>query len=131
MWLDVWVGVLCFGLATWYGERSPTWYAGLGLSLVCFPLWIIARVQLGTSFSVRPEARRLVTHGLYARIRHPIYVFGSGAYFGALLALQIWPILCAWMALLPLEVIRARRESKVLAEQFGEEYDLYSRRTWI
>jgi steroid 5-alpha reductase family enzyme len=35
-----------------------------------------ARFQLGKSFAIRAEARQLVTRGVYARIRNPIYVFG-------------------------------------------------------
>jgi protein-S-isoprenylcysteine O-methyltransferase Ste14 len=131
LWFDLVACLVCFGLAIWFGPRTGFWYAGLGLGAVCLPLWVLARIQLGSSFTVRPEARRLVMHGLYARLRHPIYLFGSGAYFGAFLALQIWPILAAWMALLPLEFVRARRENRVLAERFGEEYERYRRGTWF
>src|SRR5258708_27292042 len=33
----------------------------------------IAHVQLGNSFSIKPEAKKLVTHGLYSKIRNPVY----------------------------------------------------------
>jgi len=78
-----------------------------------------------------PEARRLVTRGLYSKFRHPIYVFGCLAYFGSLLALQVWSILVAWVALTPIEFLRARREDRVLADAFGPEYTAYRRRTWF
>ena len=47
------------------------------LSLACrrFILMNISRIQLGKSFSIMPEAKTLVTTGLYARIQHPMYVF--------------------------------------------------------
>ncbi|MGC1952289.1 MAG: methyltransferase, partial [Gammaproteobacteria bacterium] len=101
------------------------------LSAVSVLLWVVARRQLGDAFSAMPEARHLVTHGLYARIRHPIYVFGCLAYFGSLLALQVWPILIAWLALTPIEVVRARREDRVLAEAFGSAYVAYRGKTWF
>jgi len=68
---------------------------------------------------------------LYSRIRHPIYVFGSLAYFGSLVALQVWPVLAAWLALTPIEVVRARREDRVLADAFGPRYATYRKQTWF
>jgi protein-S-isoprenylcysteine O-methyltransferase Ste14 len=92
---------------------------------------VIARRQLGDAFCANPEARRLVTHGLYSRIRHPIYLFGCLAYFGSFLALQVWPVLAAWLALTPIELVRARREDRVLADAFGAEYAAYRSHTWF
>ena len=130
-WMDVVACMILVALAVRLGLRTPVWYTGLLLAAVSFPLWVAARRQLGTAFSARAEARHLVTRGLYARIRHPIYVFGSLAYFAALLALQVWPILIAWLALTPIEVVRARREDRVLARAFGSEYAAYRSKTWF
>jgi len=129
--MDVVACVILVALAVRFGPRTPVWYSGLLLSAVSFPLWVVARRQLGTAFSARAEARHLVTRGLYARLRHPIYIFGSLAYFGALLALQVWPILLAWLALTPIEVVRARREDQVLSDAFGPEYSAYRSKTWF
>jgi protein-S-isoprenylcysteine O-methyltransferase Ste14 len=131
LWLDVLAFLVLSALAFRFGARTRIWLAGSGLAAVSFPLWMLARIQLGSAFTVRPEARRLVTHGLYSKFRHPVYLFGSLSYFGALLALQIWPILIAWLALLPLQVLRARREDRVLRERFGERYEEYRRHTWL
>jgi len=130
-WMDVVACLILVALAVRFGARTGIWYWGLILTTVSVPLWLAARYQLGSAFSARPEARHLVTRGLYARVRHPIYVFGSLAYFGALLALQIWPILVAWLALTPIEIVRARREERVLADAFGSEYHAYRRQTWF
>ena len=54
----------------------------LGLGFI---LWTVARFQLGSSFAVTAQARHLVTHGLYSKIRNPIYVFGSCVIAGAIL----------------------------------------------
>ena len=90
-----------------------------------------ARRQLGSAFSLEARANTLVTHGIYARIRHPIYLFGCIAYFGALLALQIWPVLAAWLALTPIELVRVRREERILEARFGEDYRRYRSGTWF
>jgi len=131
VWMDVVACLLLTARAARFGAPSVVWYTGLLLTALSLPLWVAARRQLGAAFSVRPEARQLVTQGLYSRIRHPIYVFGSLAYFGSLLALQVWPILAAWLALTPIEVVRARREDRVLADAFGAEYAAYRSKAWF
>jgi protein-S-isoprenylcysteine O-methyltransferase Ste14 len=121
--------LLALGIAS--GLHSAIWLAVLALSLVCAALWFTARRQLGGAFSVRPEARRLVKSGLYARLRHPIYVFGTAAFLLVLLALQGWQALIIWAILIPVQVIRARREGALLAKTFGAEYEAYRRSTWF
>jgi protein-S-isoprenylcysteine O-methyltransferase Ste14 len=88
-------------------------------------------MQLGSAFSVMPQARRLVTSGLYARIRHPVYVFGTIASLSALLALQIWRLFAIAVVLVPITLLRARREQQVLGAAFGDEYRRYRERTWF
>jgi protein-S-isoprenylcysteine O-methyltransferase Ste14 len=130
-WLDI---AIFLGFATYAlvaAPRDGTWYAGLGVAAVCTPFWIAARRQLGASFSVRPEARRLVTSGLYSRLRHPVYVFGTPAVMGVLVALLGWGALTIAVVVVPVEVLRARREEAVLAERFGPEYKAYRERTWF
>jgi protein-S-isoprenylcysteine O-methyltransferase Ste14 len=71
--------------------------AGLCLLVISIAWVVVARMQLGGSFSVTPQARRLVTTGIYARIRNPIYVASPFLLIGLSLALmQWWPIsLCS------------------------------------
>ena len=130
-WTDLYACLVALTLAIRFGPHTAVWYAGLALAAVGLPLWIVARRQLGDAFAAKAAARRLVTTGLYSRIRHPIYVFGCLAYFGSLLALQIWPILVFWLVLTPIEAVRARREERVLADAFGAEYAAYRSRTWF
>ena len=111
--------------------RTAIWFVALGLSVVCAILWFVARRQLGVSFSVRPQAHQLVTTGFYAKLRHPIYVFGTMAFLLVLLALQGWQALVIWAILIPVQVIRARREEGVLAKAFGADYETYHRSTWF
>ena len=118
-------------LAVVAATRYPLWFVPLVLSVVCAVLWFVARWQLGAAFSVHAEAHHLVVAGLYAKIRHPIYVFGTGAFLLVLLALQGWPALAIWAILIPVQVIRAGREDRVLAEAFGAEYATYRRSTWF
>lgn len=130
-WLDIAVYLVFLAFALASGPRVTPWYVGLCLVAASVPLWFLARWQLGRSFSVRPEARQLVTTGLYSKIRHPVYVFGGLAWLGALLALLGWSALIIGAIVALVEVGRARREDRVLAEAFGPDYEAYRKRTWF
>ena len=130
-WLDIVVYLVFLAFAALFGPRVIPWYVGLCLSAAAAPWWFVARWQLGASFSVGPKARQLVTRGLYSKLRHPVYVFGSLAWLGALLALLGWSALIIWLVVIVIEFGRARREERVLAEAFGSEYEAYRSRTWF
>lgn len=104
---------------------------GLVLIIISFSLWIVARVQLGEAFSLRPKSTQLVTSGLYAKIRHPIYVFSVLALLG-LAAFFESPVLIAATALLAiLEYTRKTKEEELLAKTFGKKYMAYKNQTWF
>jgi protein-S-isoprenylcysteine O-methyltransferase Ste14 len=100
--------------------------AGVALAMV-----VVARVQLGGSFTVKAKARRLVTTGIYAKIRNPIYVFSAVLLMGMAVVLSNWVLLGLVVILIPVQRMRARREEAVLASAFGEEYARYKARTWF
>jgi protein-S-isoprenylcysteine O-methyltransferase Ste14 len=94
-------------------------------------LLMIARYQLGQSFSVTAQARELVIDGIYSKIRNPIYVFG-GLFICSVLLLLGKPLyLAVFAVLIPLQIVRARKEAKVLEEKFGDAYRTYRARTWF
>ncbi len=105
--------------------------AGLWLMIAGFILWTVARFQLGGSFTVTAQAKRLVTRGLYSKIRNPIYVFGSWVVAGLILlrGRPIWLLIFA--ILIPLQIWRARKEAQVLESEFGEKYWAYRATTWF
>jgi protein-S-isoprenylcysteine O-methyltransferase Ste14 len=104
---------------------------GVALAVVSFALVVLSRVQLGESFSVAPRASVLVTHGLYSRLRHPMYVFVDLTVFGIALAVHRWYVLLLLVILLPLQMSNARTECTLLREKFGDRYEEYRRATWF
>ncbi|HEV3254499.1 MAG TPA: isoprenylcysteine carboxylmethyltransferase family protein [Candidatus Acidoferrales bacterium] len=117
--------------STWHDPWGPMRWTGAVLLVVGFLLSGLARVQLGESFSVAPEAHELVTRGLYSRIRSPIYVFGLVGIAGLFLVLGQPIGLLLVVFLIPVQWIRTRKEAKVLEEKFGEAYRDYRRHTWF
>lgn len=105
--------------------------AAVILGLPSLVLLILARIELGGAFSVRPKAQALVTHGLYSRIRNPIYFFGALTVVALFLYIR-HPLGISLLAVLvPLQMYRARQEEKVLEARFGEEYRQYKASTWF
>jgi protein-S-isoprenylcysteine O-methyltransferase Ste14 len=125
------VGVLMWILITWKTPWNTQRYAGTMLAIVGVMGIVIARYQLGKSFSIGPEAHALVTSGVYSKIRNPIYVFGAVMLIGLFLVLQkpeLWILLAVVVVA---QTIRARKEAQVLEGAFGEEYREYRRKTWF
>jgi protein-S-isoprenylcysteine O-methyltransferase Ste14 len=104
---------------------------GTALVVVGIAGMATARYQLGKSFAVRAEAHHLVTHGIYSKIRNPIYVFGVVMLAGLVLILHrpvFWLFL---LAIVVMQMLRAHREAKVLEAAFGDAYREYRRKTWF
>ena len=117
------------------GVRERPWtavrIAGAILAVIAYGLVFAARIQLGKSFSVRPQARELVTHGLYSRFRNPMYVFLDIMLFGLILALHWHWLLLILPVLVVFQARQARREAKVLQGKFGQGYLDYREQTWF
>jgi protein-S-isoprenylcysteine O-methyltransferase Ste14 len=72
-----------------------------------------------------------VTAGLYSRIRNPIYVFGSLVIAGVCLFYERPIYLLVFFLIVPMQIVRARKESAVLETAFGDAYREYRAKTWF
>jgi protein-S-isoprenylcysteine O-methyltransferase Ste14 len=104
---------------------------GLTLFTVSFALLTWSRANLGNSFSVTPQARQLVTRGIYSKVRHPVYVFGVLCICGVALYMRMPWIFAILIVIIPTQIARARAEERVLQERFGDEYLDYKKSTWL
>ena len=104
---------------------------GAAIALPGFALWFTAKLQLGASFTLRPDTRKLVTTGLYSRIRHPIYLFSTLAVLGTAVCLHSIYFYAFVGLAVAAQLWRIRMEEKVLRERFGQAYLDYRRRTWF
>jgi protein-S-isoprenylcysteine O-methyltransferase Ste14 len=111
------------------------WQPWLGLLVFVFALWMFRKThaQLGRNWSVTLEVRvdhSLITDGVYAHVRHPMYTaFWLWALAQAIL-LPNW--IAGFAGILgfgTLYLFRVGREEEMLLETFGDEYRDYMRRT--
>ena len=94
---------------------------GIGLS-------VYALGTLGRSFSIIPQARRLMRSGPYRIVRHPLYLGELITMFGAVLASATAARAAVCLLLVACQVYRAIREEQLLGGAFPE-YPEYASRT--
>jgi protein-S-isoprenylcysteine O-methyltransferase Ste14 len=128
----LWVASPAFSFAE-YGLGAGSLFAGV--MCLAIGLWLFYRshADLGTNWSITLEVReqhRLITQGVYRRIRRPMYLALALYSIGQALVIPNWvagpsnlvafAILCA---------LRVRAEEKMMVKEFGDEYAAYSART--
>jgi protein-S-isoprenylcysteine O-methyltransferase Ste14 len=105
------------------GELAATALILLGTALAVYVL-----VQLGRSFSVMAEARRLVTSGVYRIVRHPLYVAEEIAAIGLVIQFLSYQTLLLLAVHAGFQLRRMRNEEAVLISTFPE-YGAYKEKT--
>jgi protein-S-isoprenylcysteine O-methyltransferase Ste14 len=109
--------------------------AWLGAAVFALALWLFHRTHqdLGRNWSVTLELReqhKLITTGIYSRLRHPMY---TAFWLWALAQALLLPNWIAGPAGLvgfgTLFFFRIGREERMMTEMFGDEYRRYVERT--
>jgi protein-S-isoprenylcysteine O-methyltransferase Ste14 len=135
IWLGVAQGIglaVAVPAAAFTSGRRPIFYVGIALMVVGMALrWYSIRL-LGRSFTytvaTRPD-QQVVEAGPYQWIRHPSYTGGLLTVFGVLVCMTN-PI--AFLGIIPPLAgfaYRIRVEERALAQNLGEPYRAYMRRT--
>ena len=94
----------------------------VGYGFACYSV-----LHLGRSLSMMAEARKLVTTGPYAIVRHPLYAAEAIASLGMLLQYLSAPAIALWVAHIGLQCWRMAYEERVLRQTFPE-YGAYAAR---
>jgi protein-S-isoprenylcysteine O-methyltransferase Ste14 len=123
----------------------PPWVDGLLLwlgTLLYFPglaLMVWGRLALGRMYFVSLTGgtqlfagHRLITHGPFAYLRHPMYLGLLLAGLGGTLIYRTWTWVLVTLSFLGV-ARRARLEERALADEFGAEWQAYARRVpaWL
>lgn len=118
-----------------FGLPLPAWLRWLGALLGLTGLLCLAWAHhnLGSNFSVPlyiQAEHKLVTDGPYRWVRHPIYTAFCMIHLATFLLTANWFIGITWLTGLTLVIAtRVRREERMLADRFGQEYLAYAQAT--
>lgn len=107
-------------------------FAGLGLALDLGAMSAMRRAR--TNILPHRAADQLVTDGVFAFSRNPIYLGNTMLLIGIGLVLgSVWMIGGAFVAALLCDRLAIRREEQHLQARFGEAFTVYARRVsrWI
>jgi protein-S-isoprenylcysteine O-methyltransferase Ste14 len=118
----------------WSKIGLPDWtrWIGVGVGVVCVGLiyWLFSSIGTGITPTVATRAEhKLVTHGPYRWVRHPLYTVGTTFFlsFGAIA--DNWFILSVAVISFILLALRTPNEEAHLIEKFGDEYRAYMKTT--
>ena len=118
------LGTFFFYLLAIPTGQPSLWQAIAGSLLLCAGtmMAVIALSRLGRSFSMMPEARRLITTGPYAIVRHPMYLSEQIAIAGIVMQNFSLYALALFTVHFWIQVQRMKHEEDVLRNAFSE-YD--------
>ena len=113
-------------------DRAPANLASnfisVAVSLIAGLMATVTLTFLGRSFSIMPEARRLVTEGPYKSVRHPLYLCEILILFAMFLQYRSVASAGLLVSIAGIEVVRAAYEETVLARAFPD-FVAYRQRT--
>jgi protein-S-isoprenylcysteine O-methyltransferase Ste14 len=115
---------------SWALASAPASIAGAALFFAGAWFGIAGTIVLGRNRTAYPrplDASNLVKHGIYARVRHPLYTSLMLLSAGWALLWQSLPSLVAAVVMVPFLYGKSRREEHLLAEKFPHYAD-YARR---
>ena len=128
----IWIASPAFSFAE-YPLRSGPLISGVVCSVIGLWLFYRSHADLGTNWSITLEVReqhRLITQGIYRRIRHPMSSALVLYSAGQALLIPNWVAGPSnFVALTVLLALRIGAEERMMAQQFGIEYAAYTART--
>lgn len=106
------------------------WLAALG-AVACLLVTIRCWRRMGRHWrmDISDDNTSLITDGLFARIRHPIYAFGIGMMLATAIVLPTLPMLLVAAVHVVWMNVKARNEEVHLARMHGDAYARYVQRT--
>ena len=115
--------------------QLPSWAGIAGVLVFSGAMWLFRRAHadLGRNFSPTLHVRAnhtLVVHGVYRRVRHPMYAAQWLWGIAQVLLIHNWVAGFSGLVLsVLLYLLRIPREERMMAEHFGEKYRSYKDRT--
>jgi protein-S-isoprenylcysteine O-methyltransferase Ste14 len=120
---------------SFFDYSLPKWLNIPPTMLYCFGIWLFCRAysDLGSFWSPGLEIKkdhRLVTTGVFKRVRHPMYSALIVIAVAQVFMLQNWIAGPSFLLLaVPFYLSRIKREERQLIYLFGDEYRIYKQQT--
>ena len=108
------LAVLFFAVSLYFGLRRAR--------------YLTFSIMVGIPEFSSDKPGKLLTEGIYARIRHPRYVEGFFGLGGCALFTNYLAMYVLWAAYVPAFLLIVHFEERELRERFGEAYEAYCRR---
>jgi protein-S-isoprenylcysteine O-methyltransferase Ste14 len=134
LWLSPFVYLINPNWMEWskVGLPESLRWVGVGLGVLCVAgiYWLFSSIGTGiTPTSGTRKEHKLVTHGVYRYIRHPLYTIGSSFIISFGMTADNWFIAMCGVLAFSLMAFRTPKEETNLIEKFGDEYREYMKRT--
>lgn len=113
----------------------PLWAGWLGVAMLAVAVLIFARAHMDLRANWSPsleifEGHSLITSGIYAHIRHPMYTSQWLLVLAQMLLLQNWIAGPAGLIVfIPFYILRVRAEEQMMLKAFGDGYRSYVLKT--
>jgi len=115
----------------YFWRNSIIQHIGILVITVGLLIWYLGLRALGQHFHIFPEPKSLVTHGIYSKIRNPIYIGSFLAFAGLSIFTMSIIVIVLTLIQIPLQLTRISAEEKRLIKKYGEKYLTYKAQTWI
>ncbi len=119
------------GMLTFDISENAAWW-GTALCALGYGLIYVSGTTLGKNYSPNVallNGHKLVTTGVYARVRHPRYLGHLLLLLGLTVLFHCWIGLGAFVIELALALLRIRAEEALLYQKFGRAYADYAHHT--
>ncbi|HRN50420.1 MAG TPA: protein-S-isoprenylcysteine O-methyltransferase [Anaerolineales bacterium] len=114
-----------------FNYSLPSWAGWVGAVLLAASLWMLAKTHADLSKFWSPvleivEGHKLITTGIYSKVRHPMYASQWLFVVAQALLLHNWVAGLAGIVIFaPFYFIRAHSEEQMMLDAFGDEYRHY------
>lgn len=102
-------------------------HVGSAVALFPYPFILWALLCLKDCLTVIPEAHSVVAHGIYKYSRHPLYMCYIVWAIANMLMFPTLPMIAVSLAHIAVQVLRLKREERLLLATFPEYRDYYNR----
>ncbi|MDC1205496.1 hypothetical protein N8083_01460 [Candidatus Pacebacteria bacterium] len=100
-------------------------------TLIGYLFWFLSRYYLGKAYALLPEARYVVSDGIYSKIRHPLYISQMITLGGIIIFIENPKLWWLFLFVLLCQLYRKSQEEKLLIKKFVIKYTDYMKSTWF